>query len=50
MHLDNGVTFYSVDDHWINTTNWSGNATDTRTITIPASIPPGKYDILVGLS
>jgi hypothetical protein len=47
MHLDNGVTSFSVDDHWINTSNWSGNAVDTRTVNIPSSMPAGKYDILV---
>jgi hypothetical protein len=47
MHLDNGVNSYSVDDHWVNSTNWGGNAVDTRAITIPSTIPAGKYDILV---
>lgn len=39
MHLDNGVSSYSVDDHWVDTIHWTGNAVDTRTIMIPSNIP-----------
>lgn len=50
MHLDNGETSYSVDDHdfpylWSNK-----KIADTRTVTLPEEMAGGVYNILVGLS
>jgi hypothetical protein len=51
MHLDNGGSFWSVDDHSVDTTSWNtGTVTDQRSITIPADMPSGTYSILTGLS
>ena len=50
MHLDNGTSFVSVDDHTVSSATWSGSAADARTITIPATLAAGTYDIRVGLS
>lgn len=52
MHLVNAAgQSWSVDDHMTSSATWtSGNFTQTRTITVPASLPSGTYDIRVGLS
>jgi hypothetical protein len=42
---------WSVDDHWTTSATWtSGPFTETRTITVPATLTAGTYDIRVGLS
>ena len=52
MHLvDAAGTTWSVDDHDTTSANWTaGQFTETRTITLPTSLPVGTYDIRVGLS
>lgn len=52
MHLVNAAgQSWSVDDHMTTSATWTaGNFTQTRTITVPASLPSGTYDIRVGLS
>jgi hypothetical protein len=42
---------WSVDDHWTTSATWTaGPFTETRTITVPAALTAGTYDIRVGLS
>jgi hypothetical protein len=52
MHLVNGAgQTWSVDDHATTSASWSaGPFTETRTITVPAGLAAGSYDIRVGLS
>ena len=50
MHLDNGQTSYSVDDHDFLFISSNSSLSDLRTITVPQGIAEGTYDILVGLS
>jgi len=52
MHLVNTTgQSWSVDDHNTDSTSWTtGDATQTRTIIVPASLPSGTYDIRVGLA
>lgn len=52
MHLVNAAgQSWSVDDHWTTSASWTtGSFTQTRTITVPASLPSGTYDIRVGLA
>jgi hypothetical protein len=52
MHLVNAAgQSWSVDDHWTTSSAWTAGAfTQTRTITGPASLPSGTYDIRVGLA
>ena len=52
MHLVNtaGQT-WSVDDQWTTSATWTTGAfTETRTITVPAGMPSGTYDVRVGLA
>ena len=52
MHLQNSAgQIWSVDDHWTTSATWaSGPVAETRTITVPATLAAGTYDIRVGLS
>ncbi|MBL8287839.1 MAG: putative Ig domain-containing protein [Rubrivivax sp.] len=52
MHLVSGSgQVWSVDDHWTASATWAAGAfTEARTITVPAGLPAGTYDIRVGLS
>jgi len=52
MHLVNAAgQSWSVDDHWTTSSTWTtGSFTQTRTITVPAGVPSGTYDIRVGLA
>ncbi len=52
MHLVNAAgQVWSVDDHATSSANWSaGPFTEVRTITVPAGLAAGSYDIRVGLS
>jgi hypothetical protein len=52
MHLVNAAgQVWSVDDHMTTSASWAaGNFTQTRTVTVPAGVPSGTYDIRVGLS
>ncbi|MBL8347684.1 MAG: putative Ig domain-containing protein, partial [Rubrivivax sp.] len=52
MHLVNAAgTAWSVDDHWTTSSAWTtAPFSQTRTITVPATMPVGTYDIRVGLS
>jgi glucose/arabinose dehydrogenase len=52
MHLENAAgTVWSVDDHNTTSASWTtAPFSETRTITVPANMPVGTYDIRVGLS
>ncbi|MBI5721734.1 MAG: putative Ig domain-containing protein [Burkholderiales bacterium] len=52
MHFVNSAgQAWSVDDHWTSSATWSaGGFSETRTITVPAGLPSGTYDIRIGLS
>jgi hypothetical protein len=52
MHLVNTAgQSWSVDDHPTTSSTWTTGAfTETRTVTVPASLPSGTYDIRVGLA
>ena len=52
MHLENASgTVWSVDDHWTTSATWTaGVFSEGRTITVPAGLAAGTYDIKVGLS
>jgi len=52
MHLVNAAgQVWSVDDHWTTSATWSaGPFSEVRTITVPAGLANGTYDIRVGLS
>ncbi|MBI5721711.1 MAG: putative Ig domain-containing protein, partial [Burkholderiales bacterium] len=52
MHLVNAAgQTWSVDDHWTTSATWTaGPFAETRTITVPAGLAAGSYDIRVGLS
>jgi lysophospholipase L1-like esterase len=52
MHLVNASgAQWSVDDHWTTSASWtSGVFSEVRTITVPAGLANGNYDIRVGLS
>jgi hypothetical protein len=42
---------WSVDDNWTTSASWTaGPISQVRTITVPAGLPNGTYDIRVGLS
>jgi hypothetical protein len=42
---------WSVDDHGTTSATWAqGPFTETRTVTVPATLAPGTYDICVGLA
>ncbi|MBL8323327.1 MAG: tandem-95 repeat protein [Rubrivivax sp.] len=52
MHLVNAAgAAWSVDDHLTSSASWTaGPFSETRTITVPAALSAGTYDIRVGLS
>ncbi|MFO1265944.1 MAG: putative Ig domain-containing protein [Rubrivivax sp.] len=52
MHLvGSSGQVWSVDDHWTASATWAaGTFTEARTITVPAGLRAGSYDIRVGLS
>ncbi|MBL8339841.1 MAG: tandem-95 repeat protein [Rubrivivax sp.] len=52
MHLvGSGGALWSVDDHMTTSATWTaGPFSQTRTITLPATLTAGTYDVRVGLS